>query len=234
MKKLISVLSLIIVLSACGDSITENTMVVSGKVKGLKKGTLYLQHVPDSVLVIVDSLKIAGDGSFSFKTELQEPDIYYLYLNKKDNNTFNDRITFFAEPGNISINTTWNAFDVNSEIQGSKLNDKFKEFQTTMTGFNKRNLELMRLSMNSESPLSMTKLDSLQSLSDKNVKRGYAFALNFALNNIDSPLAPYIAVNQVSDANVKYLDSIFSSLDPGIENSKYGKRLKNLLEEIKN
>lgn len=42
---------------AC-NSTTENTMVVSGNVKGLKKGTLYLQKVNDTVLVTVDSLKI--------------------------------------------------------------------------------------------------------------------------------------------------------------------------------
>lgn len=38
-------------------------MTVSGNVKGLKKGTLYLQKVNDTVLITVDSLQIKGDGN---------------------------------------------------------------------------------------------------------------------------------------------------------------------------
>lgn len=234
MKKILSILSLVLILTACGDGITENTMIVSGKVKGLKKGILYLQHIPDTVLVVVDSLNVKGDGSFSFQTELAEPDIFYLYLNKKDNNAMNDRISFFGEPGTITINTSWNTFDSKAEITGSNINDKFKEYQRSMTRFNKKNLEYINASANTENPLSAIQLDSLQKLNDRNIQKGYAYALNFALNNLDSPLAPYIAVNQVSDANVKYLDSIYGSLTPTIKTSKYGLQLKRHLEEIRN
>lgn len=58
-------------------------MIVSGNVKGLKKGTLYLQHLADTTLVVVDSLKVDGDGNFRFETELEGPEMFYLYLNKK-------------------------------------------------------------------------------------------------------------------------------------------------------
>ena len=63
MKRLIIVLVSVLVLSSCGDN-AEETLIVTGKIKGLKKGMLYLQHVPDSVLVSVDSLAINGDGNF--------------------------------------------------------------------------------------------------------------------------------------------------------------------------
>lgn len=233
MNNVLSTLTFLLLLSACGDGITENTMIVSGTVKGLKKGTLYLQHVPDSALVIVDSLQIDGDGSFSFQTELESPEIFYLYLDKKDNNDINDRISFFGEPGEITINTAWNTFDTNAEIKGSKTNDKYKEYLRTMSRFNKKNLELMQLSVGSETPLDSVQLDSLQKVSDRNVQRGYAYALNFALNNLDTPLAPYIAVNDVADANVRYLDSIHNSLPPEVADSKYGRQLKAYLEKIK-
>jgi hypothetical protein len=232
MKKIFSALSLLMLLTSCGDGITGDTMILSGTVKGLKKGTLYLQHVPDSVLVVVDSLNVDGDGSFSFQIELEEPDIFYLYLNKKDNNEINDRISFFAEPGTITIHTSWNTFDASPVIKGSTINDKFEEYQRTMTHFNKKNLEYMNASVNSEQPLNTAELDSLQRLSDKNTQKSYAFALNFALNNLDSPLAPYLAVNQVPDANVKYLDSIYNALLPDVAASKYGQRLKHHLESI--
>ena len=152
---------------SCGGNDPAKTMTVSGHVKGLKKGTLYLQHVPDSVLIIIDSLQIEGDGNFSFKTELEGPEIFYLYLNKKDNNDINDRITFFGEPGAITINTAWNTFDTQAEITGSRTNDSYREYLKTMSRFNKKNLELMQASVGSETPLDSLQLDSLQKLSDK-------------------------------------------------------------------
>ena len=204
-------------------------MFVTGKVKGLKKGTLYLQHVPDSTLVTIDSLEVDGDGHFSFKTELESPEIFYLYLNKEDNNEVNDRITFFGEAGNITINTSWNTFDTNVKIEGSATQKKLEEYRKTMTKFNKRSIEIMQSANNSEVPMDSLQLDSIQKLSDKNIQRSYLYALNFALNNKDSYVAPYIALNEVYDANIKYLDSINNTLTPEVASSKYGKALKNFL-----
>ncbi len=230
MKKILCLFAFLLILTSCEESDPAKTMTVSGQVKGLKKGTLYLQHVPDSVLIIIDSLQIEGDGNFAFKADLEGPEIFYLYLNKKDNNDINDRITFFGEPGAITINTSWNTFDTQAEIKGSKTNDKYREYLKTMSRFNKKNLELMQASLGSKTPLDSVQLDSLQKLSDKNIQKGYAFALNFALNNLDSPLAPYIAINEVSDANIKYLDSIHNSMSPEVAKSKYGVRLTKLLK----
>ncbi len=204
-------------------------MFVSGKVKGLKKGTLYLQNVPDSTLVTIDSLEVNGDGNFSFKTELESPEIFYLYLNKKDNNEINDRITFFGEPGNIIINTHWNTFDSNAKIEGSATQKKLEEYRKTMTRFNKRSIELIQGETNSEVTLDSIQLDSIQKLTEKNIQRGYVYAINFALHNKDSYIAPYIALTEISDANIKYLDSINNSLAPEVADSKYGKALRNFL-----
>jgi len=204
-------------------------MFVTGKVKGLKKGTLYLQNVPDSTLVTIDSLEVAGDGDFSFKTKLESPEIFYLYLNKKDNNAINDRITFFGEAGNITINTNWNTFDTNAKIEGSATQKKLEEYLKTMTRFNKRSIELMQSATNSKVPMDSLQLDSIQKLSDKNIQRSYLYAVNFALTNKDSYVAPYIALTEVYDANIKYLDSINNSLTPEVASSKYGKALNKFL-----
>jgi hypothetical protein len=53
------------------------------------------------------------------------------------------------------------------------------------------------------------------------------------LNNTDSYVAPYIAVKEVSDANLKYLDSINNSLSDDVANSKYGKELKEHIDNLK-
>ncbi|WP_299528477.1 DUF4369 domain-containing protein [Ulvibacterium sp.] len=233
MKNLLLFISTFLLLVSCGDDGNENTMVVTGNVKGLKKGTLFLQHIPDSTLVTIDSLVVDGDGNFSFKTNIESPEIFYLYLNKKDNNDINDRITFFGEPGQISITTSWNTFDINAKVEGSETQKKLEEYRKVMSRFNSKNLEFMQLAANTENPLDSLQMDSVQRLSDKNIQRGYAFALNFALNNKDSHIAPYIALTEVADANIKYLDSIYSSLAAEVANAKYGIALRDYLDNLK-
>ncbi len=233
MKNFLFLFTILLLSVSCGDDSNENTMIVTGNVKGLKKGTLYLQHIPDSTLVTLDSLVVDGDGSFTFKTDIESPEIFYLYLNKKDNNDINDRITFFGEPGQININTSWNTFDTNAKVEGSETQKKLEEYRKVMSRFNSKNLEFMQFAANTENPLDSLQMDSIQRLSDKNVQRGYAFALNFALNNKDSHVAPYIAITEVADANIKYLDSIYSSLIPEVANAKYGVALRDHLENLK-
>lgn len=229
MKGLIIVFLAIALFVSCSDNIDE-TLQVTGQIKGLKKGMLYLQHVPDSTLVTIDSLTINGDGNFTFKTKLESPEVFYLYLDKKDNNAVNDRITFFAEPGTITINTDWNTFDTTAKITGSKSNDKLVEYRKTMSSINKRNIEIMLNASQADNGLNQIGIDSLQRISDRNTQRGYAFAINFALNNTNSFVAPYIALKEIPDANKKYLDSIYGLLTPEVAGSKYGKELAQMLK----
>lgn len=232
MKQFLYSLSILLLVVSCASE-TENTMTVSGTIKGLKKGTLYLQHVKDTALVTVDSLEINGDGSFSFKTELESPELYYLYLNKKDNNDINDRLSFFAEPGLITIKTNWNTFDTQAVITGSKSHERLEEYHKVMSKNNLRYLELIQLAANQNEEFNQQEVDSIATLYNRKIQRNYLFGINFAINNKDSYIAPYIAVTEIPEVNIKYLDSIASVLPAEISNSKYGKELKLLIEKTK-
>ncbi len=227
---LLSIVGLFLI-SCSGDS--KNSMTINGTIKGLKKGTLYLQQLQDTVLVNLDSLEIKGHGDFSFNTPIENPDIYYLYLVKNDHNDINDRITFFGEPGIITVDTAWDTFDTSVKITGSKTNEKLEEYKKGMSRYNTKNLEILQMRFDPKVNKDSLALDSLIKLSDKNIYRSYAYALNFALNNKDSYIAPYIAVKEVADANMKYLDSINKMLTPEVAASKYGKELQKYLEELK-
>jgi len=232
MKQFLYALASLLLVVSCASE-TANTMTVNGTIKGLKKGTLYLQHVPDTVLVTVDSLDIRGDGNFTFKTELESPELFYLYLDKKDNNDINDRISFFAEPGLITINTTWNTFDTNAKITGSKSQEKLEEYLKFMSKSNLRGLELMQMASNQDERFSQQELDSIELLYTKSIQRNYIYAINFAINNKDSYIAPYIALKEIPEANIKYLDSIAAVLTTEVSNSKYGKELQAFVQKNK-
>lgn len=232
MKQFLYLCSLAILMVSCSND-TEQTVTVTGTVKGLKKGTLYLQHIPDSLLVTIDSLEIDGDGNFTFKTALESPELFYLFLNKKDNNDVNDRLSFFAEPGTVNISTNWDTFDTRAKITGSKTHEKLEEYRKVMSQNNLRGLTLAQLAANPNGELSQQEVDSLEQLYTRSIQRNYVFAINFALNNKDSYIAPYIAIKEIPEANIKYLDSIASVLPPKVRDSKYGKELSSFLAQNK-
>lgn len=205
--------------------------MVSGEIKGLKKGTLYLQKIEDTALVSVDSAVINGDSRFEMETHLESPQIMYLYLQKVDNNQYDDRIDFFADQGQVTINTTLEKFETKAKVVASKNQEKLEEYRKMMGRFNDQNLDLIKANFEAERDNDDQKLMEIDQKYDKWLKRKYLYTVNFALNNKDLELAPYLALSEVFDANIKYLDTIYKSLDPKVRKSKYGKQLKDFLKE---
>jgi len=230
MKRFLLALIITVPLICCTTS-AENLMHVSGTINGLRKGTLFLQKVQDSILVNLDSLEIKGNGNFSFEQFIEEPEIFYLYLEKADNNDFNDRITFFGEKGTITIRTTWNQFEQKAKITGSKNQMLFEQYKAMLSNFNKRDLELSQISLAAEDSINM---DSIKALVESNYRNHFKYIVNFALTNPNSYITPYIAITDGKEINPIYLDSIYAILPDSIANSKYGKILNTKVSKTKN
>ena len=128
--------SLIILLSLIGCNDGANKMIISGNIEGLKKGTLYLQKQQDSIITSLDSISVDGSSEFVLETEIEEPDIYYLYLDKNDGDSLNDIITFFGNVGEININTRLQTFDSGYKIIGSKNSELLEEYLSIIRKFN--------------------------------------------------------------------------------------------------
>lgn len=229
MKKLSLLLAVLFCIAACSTEETNTT--INGKVQGLKKGTLYLQKIEDTSLVNIDSVVVSGDASFSFKTYLESPQILYLYLNKTDATEMDDRITFFAEPGEMVINTSLENFESDAVVEGSKNQEKLMEYRNMMKRFNDKNLELIQANLQAQQQKDEEAIQRTNEAHNSLIKRRYLFTVNYALNNKDLEVAPYLAISEVYDANIKYLDTIYNSLAPEVRDSRYGKSLSDFLEE---
>ena len=209
-------------------------MHVSGRVDGLRKGTLFLQKVLDSTLIDIDSIVINGNPEFNFKTKIESPEIYYLYLNKDDGDTINDRVMFFAEKGEITINTLLKTFESSAKVSGSENQELLQEYRKIARQFNAKNLDYIKAYINNaKSANDSRSSDSIQKEMDNLLKRRYLYALNFAITHGDNVIAPYIALTEVSDANMKYLDTVASKLTEEVKSSKYGKLLIDLIANRK-
>ncbi len=229
MKK-ISFLLLALLIIACGQD-KAHDLTVRVNIKELKKGTVYLKKIKDTVLTTVDSIAINGNPQFELYSDLESPEVYFLYLDK--NSKEEDRITFFADKGITEINTTLKNFVFDAKIKGSKQQKVLEEYNLIMTRFKDRNLELIKSSFEARKESDTLKYDSIQNEFDKLLKRRYLSTINFALNNKDSEVAPYLALTEVYNAKIHLLDTINNSLTENIKASIYGKKLQTFIDDIK-
>ena len=214
---------------SCGKN--EPNLTVTGSIKGLKKGSVYLKKIQDTVLVTIDSIVINGNSEFELHSELDSPEVFFLYLDKNSNET--DRIRFFADKGITEINTTLKNFLFDAKINGSKQQKTLEEYQLMMSRFNEKNLNLIKENFEAQKDGDTSRFNSIQKEFDNLLKRKYLYTVNFALNNKDSEVAPYLALTEIYNAQIKYLDTINTSLTPEVKNSKYGKELQLFVDNIK-
>jgi succinate dehydrogenase flavin-adding protein (antitoxin of CptAB toxin-antitoxin module) len=220
MKRVLIILSLLLIFS-CSEK--ESDLIVIGSIKGLKKGTLYLQKLKDTALVTLDSLEIVGELPFELHSNLEEPEVLYLTLDKNSTNTH--RISFFANKGITEINTTLKRFTYDAKINGSVQQERFDEYNKIISKFNNQRLELIKSLFETQQSENDSLIEAANLDTNKLIRRKYLYTVNFALNNKDSEVAPYVALAEIYDANIKYLDTIYNSLPKDIANSKYGKAL---------
>ena len=225
MKK--TVLTILTVFMVCCNS-DENEMIVSGNIDGLRKGTIYLQKQLDSTIVSLDSVKINGNSDFKLSTVIDEPDIYYLYLNKDDGDSLNDIITFFGNKGEININTRLSTFDSGYEISGSKNSELLREYFSIIRKYNLQNLDLLEIFYNAQINNNQKTIDSVNEKLENLIKRKYLYSLNFSITNSANEISPYIVVSQIPDVNIDLLRKVYDTLPEDIKVSKYGKVLMEL------
>ena len=215
------------------EALDHDKMNVIGTIEGLRRGTLYLQKVEDTLLVTVDSTVIEGSPNFKFTSTLDSPEVFYLFLDKKDGDSLNDRIPFFGEKGTIEINTLLKTFESSAQIKGSKNQELLQNYIRLKRKFNSQNLNLLEAYFKAQQRKNKRDADSLQKAIDNLLKRRYLYTLNFASQNADQNIAPYLLLTEVFDANPTLLDSVVVKFTADVRDSKYGKEFLSYLEQRK-
>jgi hypothetical protein len=229
MKKITAILALSIILFSCSSK-KEGNMIIQGQIKGLKKGTLYLQKMNDTLLVSVDSVALLGKDTFKLTDNVDSPVLYYLTF---DGNTTNKRILFFGERGTITINDKVDGFGYAPEITGSKNQAILDKYNAISKRFQNQRLEFIKKDFDAKKANDLDLIKKLDVDYQKLIRRRVLYTTNFAITNADSEAAPYIALTEMYDASLKMLDTVSFSLTPKVKKSVYGKRFQEYLEAIK-
>jgi hypothetical protein len=231
-KSLLAFVSLLL-LASCAKNESKTNLHITGNIKGLKKGTLYIQRVVDSTLVAIDTITIDGSSAFESDIDLKSPEMLYLFLDRGVSNSLDNNLLFFAEPGTINIDTNLDAYLSAAKITGSKNQELYEEYRKVSSRFRDDNLTLLEQKFNAIKSKNTKAIDSLSVKQDSNTKRRYLYATNFAINNKDYEVAPYITLSDIYDINLKYLDTIQKSMTPKVAQSLYGKKLTEYVVKVK-
>ena len=227
MKKIL-VIGLLLLIVACSKEKELGNMVVQGKIKGVKKGTLYLKKMRDTLIVSVDSIRLFGKDSFTLSDNITSPEMYFLSLDQNQST-----LSFFGEEGIITINDQVEKFGVSPVIEGS-INQKILEsYKEVAKKFQGKQLDLLAANMQAQKDRDLETSQSLRKQAEKQNLKKYIYTINFALNNTDTEAAAYITLTELVNANVKYLDSINNSLTKKVQQSLYGKKLAEFIATIK-
>ena len=231
MRYFLSIIILSLTLLACSSDTAM--MNVSGSVKGLKKGTLYLQKFEDTILVTVDSLIVDGNSEFSFSQKVESPEIFYLYVRLKDGTLRDDRITFFGETGNLNIQTNLKNFGNGARVSGSKNDSLLNNYNKLKQRYVSKNLDLIEQRLKSKVDRNDSVTNQIENKQRSLLLNKNFATINFALNHSDFEVAPYLILSEAYNANVKYLDTVYNGLSPKIKDSKYGKELESFIKATK-
>jgi len=233
MKNAVIALFSVFLIISCSKKESDKNLHITGNIKGLQEGKVYIKKIVDTNVVVIDSIIIDGNSNFESHLDLESPEMLYLFLDRGVTNSVDDNLPFFAEPGNITIETDLKHFFAEAKITGSKNQKLYEDYKKVNARFTNQNLELSKERFDAIRFNRSSDLPAIDKKIEGNLKRKYLYAINFAITNKDYDIAPYIALSEISNASIKYLDTINNSLPEKVAKAKYGKLLTKHIAEIK-
>lgn len=216
-------------LLGCENNINKN-MNVNINIKNFKKGHVYLQKVTDSAIVNIDSSFVKNEKPIIFEYDIESPELFYVNL---DISKLDNRIEFFGEKGNITIDTSLEKFNSDFKINGSYNDSIYREYLKIIKQFNNKKLDLIELSFNLSKANQVDSLVKVQKNLETLNKSQYLYNLNYVVSNGDRFISPLIAINEFSQASKVIKDTIRKSMSKEVQESKYGKIFEKLVEKTK-
>ncbi|MGY5351692.1 DUF4369 domain-containing protein [Wenyingzhuangia sp. IMCC45533] len=222
MKNYIWILLVAVLIVSCSQS-NQHNFTVNCYIKGLKKGTIYLEKIENGTLVVVDSIFINNaTENITFNNRIQEPEIFILSLEKSNSK----QVSFFGESGTINVTTELKNFYTKAKITGSETQVLLEKHDEYVKKFNDKNLDLIKLQFEAEKQNDTETSESIEFERNQNLKKSYLFSANYAIAHKDKVIAPFIAYSRMPKATKSLKSKIYDALALDIKESKYGKLLK--------
>jgi len=233
MKRLLFLLSLVILFSGCNN---DGTFTVKGTIKGEnKKRSVYINRLEINTPVLIDSAKINKKGQFSFRVKSSETDFYQLGFSTSD------FITLLAEPGEkIDIQFEGKTLFEKYTVKGSPGTEKLQYLDITLERSRKQLDSLSQVYKEAQGKPGFDLAGpELESQYNEVVKAQRIKTINFIISNTTS-LASIKAVYQkispeayvlYDPKDLQFLKIVTDSLKLAYPNSKHVQALERDFEK---
>lgn len=135
MKRIVFILSPVVLLLSCKDGGSGKKLEVSGTINNSPVKMIYLEEIPMTTMerILVDSSEISKDGKYKLKTETGEARVYNIRLSQSNY----PLAAIINDATKISVDAVFSKentqFPESYDVKGSLASSEMKEF---MTGFN--------------------------------------------------------------------------------------------------
>jgi len=225
MKKVVYLL-LTLVSVALGACDNEPKFKVQGEVTGAEDKTLYLEASSLEGIVLLDSVELGSNGSFSFAANCPEsPEFYRLRMENKVINFAVDSVE------TVTIKAEAGKFDTDYAIEGSENNLKIKELVMLQAELQQKVDKLAQSKM--PAGLAQNQLMTLVNDYKEKVKRGYIFAApnkTYAYFALFQTLNGYMIFDPLANKeDVKCFAAVATSLNHTYPHADRSRNLYNMV-----
>ena len=225
MKKVVYFL-LALVLVGLGACDNGPKFKVQGEVTGAEDKTLYFEASGLEGIVLLDSVKLKSNGSFSFSESRPEsPEFYRLRMGGKIINFSVDSTE------TVVVKTNAEKFDTDYVVEGSENNLKIKELVMLQAELQQKVDKLAQ--SNLPAGLAQTQLLSLVNAYKEKVKRGYIYAApdkTYAYFALFQTLNGYMIFDPLSNKDdVRCFGAVATSLNNAYPHADRSRNLYNMV-----
>jgi peroxiredoxin len=222
MKRIVTFISLLVVLFSCNES--NHKFTISGTIKNMGNGEIYF--VPSGDIQKIDTVKVINDH-YRYEGDVTEPTVYMANFGADQNPAF-----LMVEPGNITLNYEVNNLE-SIDIKGGKEQAVYAQYVALGKPIMSQMDSLGQIAQANENNQEL--INSLQEnffALDAELKKKQ---LTFITNNKSSIAAAFIGINYLNEKMDKTLadvEQVNALLDEKVKASYYGKKLAELQQQL--
>ena len=218
-KQLITIVTLALIVCACGDSKegavgNKSSFTINAKIDSINYKTAYLAQYKDGRFVKSDSVVIES-GVFSFTGSVKFPSVQYILFDDSK-----ERIVVFVENSDISITGT----DLQKEnvlITGSAMNVQLDKFITDIKDHEERLKIIVDAYYAAEEVGDEALLEEVDAKYVAEDSLKVLFIETYINDNLNSVIAPYLSLRYLMGKEVDELEKLSNSFSADIRNSEY-------------
>jgi peroxiredoxin len=233
-KKLGLVVAVFAFMISCGGKGKNGNAYISGTITNGGEQTLYLEELTPEKIVMLDSVKLGKDGSFSIKKRVGAINYYRLRLGKEQTAnmyaTPNNVIVFISDSSEtLTVQADGKAMNSDFKVSGSKETDLLTEINNYLIKGEKTIDSLNQIYQ--ETPEKFNQAEGERIFNEVTISRT-AYMKNFALNHLDNFVVlqalPFLNPDQDLDVFKKVNESLTKKFPMNGWVINLGKRIEQL------